>query len=687
MKFTGRFFLFFLFSWLVLSLSVQAQKPRKLVKKAEKAFFNDDLPAAISLYEQAVALQPADPALHYRLGQLYRQQNQPAKALAAFENAIKNTPAFNRELTLVLAQMYHEATAFAAAITQYQLLLEKTPKDKTAEIALYQKRIREAESGMALQALPQHAQVKNPGSQLNSPGDDMAAVLINDDTRLVFVSVRNTYGTRRENEDIYEAVRTPEGWSEPKAFRKPLNTNNPDAVTYITPDGATFYVFVEKNNGDIAEVTRTGADSFSKPQLLDDPINSADFEPSFFITRDKQFAFFASDRPEGFGGLDLYLTMRQPDGSWSEALNLGSNINTPYDEDAPFISEDGSTLYFSSRGHNSMGGYDIFRSSSQGITWSPAENLGFPVNSPFNDTYFIKTTDGTLGYFTSDRAGGLGQKDIYEASFRSLQATDSLTAAPEPVLALETPPTVSQPDSLPVSPREEPALTQPEPVVASAPPVKEADQKPVEVPVTIFGKVTDAATKAPLAAQITFSRRESKGNAVTAAAPKRTGDFGAVISRGRPYEMLVEAEGYFFVSETLMVPEFYSGDSLRRDVKMRKIKAGANLVLKNVFFEYNSHVLTESSRQELEKLVTLMKGNENIRVEISGHTDNKGQAAYNQALSLKRAQAVIDFLVSQGINKSRLVAQGLGSAKPIATNQTEAGRKLNRRTEFKVLSE
>src|SRR5688572_909291 len=687
MRFTERVLCLSLVGWLTLTVSVQAQNPRKLAKKAEAAIFQDKPEEAIKLYEQAVALQPENPKYHYHLGKLYLEQNQVAKAMASLENAVKFSPGFNLEYNLGVAEGYQLTSQFDYAAAQYQLILDKTDKDKEEEIELYNKRLLECASGKMLKARPANATVSNLGSALNTAGDDMVPILTNDDNRMIFVSQRGSLGTKRENEDIFEATRTESGWSAPKAFGKPLNTANPDAVVYVTPESNTFYVFLEKNNGDIAEVTRTGPDSWSKPKLLDDPINSDDFEPSFYITKDKQFAFFASDRPEGYGGLDIYLTMRQPDGTWSEAMNLGLNVNTPYDEDAPFISEDGSTLFFSSRGHNSMGGYDIFRSSSLGVAWTAAENLGFPINSPYNDIYFYKTASGSLGYFTSDRAGGLGQKDIYEATFRNVLATDSISREPEPVVAVREPatpePVVAKAE--PITPPIKP-VPAPEPPVTVSAPVKEADLQPIAAPATVFGRITDAATRKPIAAQITFKPKQPGNNALTAAANKKQGNYGAVISRGQLYEILIQAEGYFFVTENVTVPLKFSGDSLRRDFSLRKLTAGANLVLKNVFFEYNNFVLTPSSKAELDYLAALLKENPTIRVEISGHTDNRGKDAYNQSLSLKRAKSVIAYLVSKGIVRNRFEAVGHGASKPIATNETEAGRKKNRRTEFRVLT-
>lgn len=687
MNFTGRYFYFFLFCWLGLTVAVWAQKPKKLMKKGEKAYFNDNLPGAITFYEQAAAAQPNNPQIQFRLGELYLLTNQTTKSLNALQNAVKLSPKLNGEYIGSLARAYHLTGQFDSASVKYQLLLDKTPKNNETQINSLRKRLQETASGKSLMALRPQAMVLNPGAPLNSPTEDMVPVLVKGDSVMILVSDRAKAGTSKENEDIFETHRTATGWSELKPFGKPINTSEPDAVTYVMPDAKTFYVFLEKNGGDIAEIKETSLGIWSKPELLDDPINSPDFEPSFFITKDKQFAFFSSDRPEGFGGLDLYLTMRQPDGSWSEALNLGSNINTPYDEDAPFVTEDGNTLYFSSRGHNSMGGYDIFRSSSTGATWSPAENLGYPVNSPFEDIYFTQTAEGAIGYFTSDRTGGLGEKDIYEVNFRIEIATDSITAEPEPTVAFTEPEPSKVQAKVETEPKTVAVAETPKETAETPVPLKEADQKPVMTDVIVFGRVTDAVSKNPINAELSFKPLNALGGSGNLPASAAKGNFSRSITKGRTYEISIQAPGYLFVAEKLTIPGSFAADSVERNYTLRRIRTGANVVLENVFFEFNNHVLRAESLVRLEKLADFLKQNPGTEIEISGHTDSRGKPEYNQALSLRRANSVLKYLVDNGIEPGRLKAVGRGASQPVASNDTDAGRQQNRRTEFKILKQ
>ncbi|MFC5272048.1 OmpA family protein [Adhaeribacter terreus] len=639
--------------WFSAVAQSQAQSPKKIIAKADKAFFRDESEKALSLYEQALAAQPDNIKVNYRLGLLYLQFKQPHKAVPVLQKATKHAPEYRPEYTLNLAQAYQLNGNFDEAITQYQAALAKTNKRNETEIGNLNKKITECISGQNLRAQPISAEVHQITNALNSAASDHGPILFNNDKSLIFTSSRQAQAKKNPDENIYFSEFDGQNWSAPQAFPKPVNTSDHDAAAGISADGNTLYIYRFENGGDIYQMKRNGS-TWGEPEEMPEPINSEFYEPSIFITADNQYAFFASDRYDGFGGLDLYITLRQPDGSWSEPMNLGSNINTEYDEDAPFVSADGMTLYFSSRGHNSMGGYDLFSSNSEGITWSKARNLGFPINSPFDDIYLVTTSDGNQGFFSSDRVGSVGEKDIYAVTFRSAIATDSLLA-------------VAEPEPFPMK----------DTLVAAA--------KPAVQTITLRGKVTEAGLGSPLAAQLVLTEQNQLDSPVYANADSLSGGYQFVVTKGKKYSLVARKEGYFYATENLILPESFARDTLAKNFALKKIKTGAKLVLNNLFFEYNSDKLTASSRDELSRLYDLMEENAGLSVEISGHTDSRGSAAYNQALSLKRAQAVVNYLKEKGIATERLKAVGFGAQKPIASNKTENGRKQNRRTEFKVL--
>ena len=227
-------------------------------------------------------------------------------------------------------------------------------------------------------------------------------------------------------EDIYVAKRIDEVWTNAVNAGGPLNTLVHDATVGISPDGSSMIIYRTQQNlvsGDLYEA-RMHARKWQQPEIMTQQINSESHEPSASIAPGGQEIYFTSDRPGGFGGRDLYRIRRLPNGQWSLPLNLGPNVNTPYDEDAPFMHSDGTTLFFSSNGHNTMGGYDIFKTVLTDYDmngWAVPENMGYPLNTVNDDIYFCLSEDGRTGYFSSERAEGMGMQDIYQVTFPNTQ--------------------------------------------------------------------------------------------------------------------------------------------------------------------------------------------------------------------------------------------------------------------------
>ena len=360
------------------------------------------------------------------------------------------------------------------------------------------------------------------------------------------------------------------------------------------------------------------------------------------ISDDGDYIFFSSNRPGGHGGLDIYVSQRQRDGNWGEPINLGSAINTPYDEDAPFLQSESNTLYFSSRGHDSMGGYDLFRTTMESITWTNPQNLRWPINTADDDIYFTIAANGLHGYYASAKEGGLGEKDIYMVKF----PVDSVKIA----TALDT-----------------------NAIAAFVNPAS----------IWLAGSVKDAAGK-PLPARLTLVRYDDESKGIQATADQQ-GNFRVPVPSGFQYGLAVQHPGFLFYSESLALTGVQTGDTLRKTITLKPVAVGASVVLRNIQFAVNKAVLNPESEVELQRVYQMLTENPTMRIELAGHTDNTGPAAYNVKLSRERAQAVVNFLVKKGIAASRLKAVGLGSAKPLAPNTSEEGRQLNRRTEFRIL--
>lgn len=306
---------------------------------------------------------------------------------------------------------------FDSAITYYGLYHEWVSQRRDADgLKEVKKRILECESGKRLVSVPRKFLVTGLGPAINSPFEDYAPVLNEDESLLVFTSRRPIENLGRENstdgkyyEDIFLSHRENGEWSPAANMGPPVNTPFHDSNLALSSDGKRLYIYSDTNGGDIL-VSNYLNGKWSQPRPMPWPINTPHHESS--ISTDGKRFFVASERPGGLGGSDIWLIERNASGQW-KSTNPGSAVNTAWDEDGPFIDYDKETLYFSSRGHDAMGGFDIFRSQWKSDRWLAAENLGYPINTPRNDSYFVSTRDGKRAYYSSVRDEGMGEEDIY----------------------------------------------------------------------------------------------------------------------------------------------------------------------------------------------------------------------------------------------------------------------------------
>ncbi|WP_038029399.1 OmpA family protein [Thermonema rossianum] len=255
--------------------------------------------------------------------------------------------------------------------------------------------------------------IENAGKPINSKENDLAPVVATDDNRLIYS--RQVFNNRLRiwEEQVWMAVKEDYVWKQSMPLAFP-GISGSAGTAALSPDGQYLYLYIydPERKGELYECRFDGT-AFTAPVPLPEPINSPYEESSMSITADGNWLFFSSDRPNGYGGKDIYVCYKKPDGSWSEPENLGPNINTPFDEEAPFIHPDKRNLYFTSNGHPTLGGRDIFRAERSGNVWGNVQNMGYPVNTPFDDGYFVLSADGKKGYFSSNRPGGIGQSDLY----------------------------------------------------------------------------------------------------------------------------------------------------------------------------------------------------------------------------------------------------------------------------------
>ncbi len=367
---------------------------------------------------------------------------------------------------------------------------------------------------------------------------------------------------------------------------------------------------------------------WSEQENLGDSINTDFWESSPAISPDKRVLYFSSNRPGGYGGADLYVGYLKPNGRWTEAVNMGPSVNTAGDELAPFIHADNQTLYFTSDGLPGYGGSDLFvlKKLSNG-KWGTPENMGYPINTIENEGSLAVAADGYTAYYASDREDSRGGLDIY--SF-----------------------------TLPTHAR----------------PYKTIYMK---------GNITDLLTKKGLPANLELTDNAS-GTIINKVQTDELGHYFITLPEGKDYTFTVNRKGYLFYSSAYALSTAAPDSTYIKNIALEPIKLASNFVFTQVLFDNNSYALLPASLPELNKLVQILEENPGMHIQISGHTDNIGKAADNLTLSTNRAKAIVQYVSGRGVATDRLTYKGFGSTEPIATNATQEGRALNRRTSFTI---
>lgn len=624
---------------------------------------------ALDEYLQANTFNPNSSTCNYRMAVCYYNISaQKMMGLAYIEKALKLNPNVDPESQYYLGRFYHLGAQWDKAITAYRAYMQPLNSDITKnrdKIADMNRKIQECINGKEFEKNPQRVFIDNIGSTVNTSDPEYTPIITADESVMMFTSRRATSTGGQKDpdgqyfEDLYQSTLVNGKWGMPVNLGKPINSDDHDATAGISPDGQKLYVYRPVHGGDLFECELKG-DKWTEPERMNKNINSDGHESSVSLSFDGKKLYYISDKDGGLGNRDIWMSMMDAKGKWGQSVNVGAPINTIYGEEGVFMHPDGKTIYFSSQGHNSMGGYDIFKSEFKDGKWGEPENLGWPINGPDDDVFFVISANGKHGYYASNKKDGYGEKDIYKITF----------LGPEKPLAL------SNEDNL---------------LAGIAAPVKSVEAaKPVEIPtapVTLLkGTVTDKISKAPLGAQIEIVDNSLGQVIATFPANSATGKFLVTLPSGKNYGIAVKMDGYLFHSENFDIPTSGGYQEVVKDVELEKIAVGSTIVLRNVFFDYNKATLKPESSTELDRLVKILQDNPSIRIELSGHTDNIGTEEYNQKLSESRAKSCVDYLVSKGIAASRLEYKGYGEMRPIDTNETDAGRANNRRTEFKILS-
>ncbi|MDE5421426.1 hypothetical protein L3073_04325 [Ancylomarina sp. DW003] len=401
---------------------------RKKMKMAKTYFANKNYGEAAPVLYDLLLLDRKNADLNNMLGVCYYNlESEKEKSTEYLEKAIRYTKSKNN-IPLVyyynLGKSYHINYQFSKAIRTYTNLLNLVPRNDVQYIAEIEREIEVCRNAIQLTENPVNIKIENLGNLINTEYAEHSPGVTADETTMVFTSRRNGTGSKVDKdgqffEDIYISQQVNGVWSEPKGISI-LNTKDHDASISISADGQEIYVYKagyynnnESNGGDIY-VSKLNGTNWTRPQKLHTDINSPSKESHISIAADGRTIYFSSNRPGGYGKMDIYSVKKLPNGKWGPAQNLGPNINTIYDDEAPFIHHDGISLYFSSKGHKTMGGFDVFKATFEGGHWSKPKNIGFPINSTKEDIYYTPSPDGKRAYMASYRKGSYGRADIFK---------------------------------------------------------------------------------------------------------------------------------------------------------------------------------------------------------------------------------------------------------------------------------
>lgn len=495
----------------------------------------------------------------------------------------------------------------------------------------------------------QNLQAERLSTNVNSTYIEHSPILSPDGKTLYFSRQfhPDNVGGVDDNEDIWYSELDEETgeWLPAKNLGPPLNNAGPNFISSVTQDedgNTTFllgnrYGKRDRMSVGVSKATMSADGTISKPQNLEIE-NYYNYSPRVdqFINASNDVMLMSVERDETYGDRDLYVVFQQSDKSWSEPLNVGSDLNTADEEAAPFISDDNTTVYFSSRGHSGHGGLDIYvtkRLDDTWTKWSAPQNLGAAMNTQDDDVYFNMPSSSTHIYFT--RGNKEEDTDIFRFNVDEFFTTEE----PEPDIIF----------------------------------------------VTVKGRVLNADTKEPLSTDIIVERLPDGVDVGKTVSQASTGNYQLKLRPGAMYGFLAEKEGFIAVNENVDLNDIDDEQVYEKDLFLAPIKVGMKIVINNIFFDFDKATLKTASYPELERILEFLKSNNIGKIEIGGHTDSVGDDNYNLSLSQRRADAVYTYFRDNGIDADRMESKGYGETEPTVANDTPENRAKNRRVEFKII--
>ncbi len=614
-------------------LSTHSKKAAALYYEADNFRVRGQYVQAIDLLEQAIAKDKNFHEAYFRLGVIYKAKGELAKAEALLLKVITLNSGNNAASYFELGELYLKQSKYNEAIEYINKYLAYNPRNQT--------RIEEAEriksnSQFAIDYASVAAEF-NPrplSDTINAFPMQYFPVLTVDQKSIIYTRRLGT--TMQHDEDLVISTKNEQGkWGIPESISDNINSQNNEGTCTLSADGRTL-IFTScagrpgYGSCDLYISTKTG-EVWSTPVNMGPNVNSMAWDSQPSLSADGRRLFFISNRSGGVGSRDIWLSTKNDNNIWSKPVNLGRGINTVGDEVSPFIHPNNKTLYYATNGLPGFGGFDIYFSNQKGSEWSAPKNLGSPINDGKDQVSLFITADGEKGYYSNEDNQSKERKGIiYEFTIPKSQRVEFKTSY-------------------------------------------------------VYGNVKDEKTLVPLKAKIELYDLKLDQRISLVDSDSISGVYLMVLTEGSEYALYIEKEGYLFQSNTFLYQLGENPSPVRKDILLSPLKKGATTKLNNLFFETDKYELEDKSKTELEKVVSFLKANSNIVIQISGHTDNVGTDTYNQVLSEKRAKSVYSYLIKKGINPVQVDFVGLGSTEPVGPNDSEENRQLNRRIEFKIV--
>jgi outer membrane protein OmpA-like peptidoglycan-associated protein len=598
-----------------------------------------DYQQAIMLYREAIALEPGFGEAYFQAGACaHARQDYPL----AYEFLIKAKEIIkdpNPMLYYFLGNASLSEGKYDEAAKNYDALLALNPPLSANDLKVLERNRKVSHFGAQAMKNPVKFEPENVGDNVNSIGEEYMPYLTADGQTVFFTARRPgcTGGYQAEfkdfTEDFYYSEMVDGKWQPCKNLGPPVNTDFNEGAPSFSPDGQyVFFASCGREGGygscDIY-VSKLQGTTWSKPQNLGPLINTPAWESQPCISNDGKTLYFSSNRAGGLGSHDIWYA-NLVNGRWTEPKNMGAPVNSEGSEQGPFIHADDKTFYFSSDFHPGFGNYDLFISRATANGWSKPDNLGYPLNTSGAEAQIFVDSKGNQGFFASSRSGGLGKSDIYSFVLDERIRPDFTTY--------------------------------------------------------VRGTVSEKNTGKALDATVTFINVTSGDTIRSVKTNVASGRYMLTLPLEQDYAAFVDKKGYLFKSSLFSLKNVDPKTTpyFDVDIQLEPLSVGLEVIMSAIFYETNKFDLLDDSKPELDHMVSFLRVNKTLKVEIGGHTDNVGTDKENQVLSENRASEVRKYLISKGISGDRITSKGYGESQPMITNDTEEGRALNRRTVCRI---